>query len=82
MAPPMADGSSKFGAVRFTRILVLSFNSIEMLCWRHLYTMKDGTVYESSEVGAPLVDCLPYFTDDERAIILRLPRIESKDEPI
>lgn len=74
------DGTTKFGAVRFTRILVLSFNSIEFLCWRHRYTMKDGTVYESGEVGAPLEDCLPYFTDDERATILRLPREDSSKD--
>jgi len=79
MAPPMAadtDGTTKFGAVRFTRILVLSFNSAEFLCWKHRLTMRDGTVYESDEVGAPLSDCLPYFTDDERAIILALPRVD------
>jgi hypothetical protein len=72
------NGWTRFGAVRFTRILVLEFERKEILCWRRRIVMADGTVYEGNEVGAPLADCLPHFTEAERAAVQLLPRVEDR----
>jgi hypothetical protein len=78
-------GATRYGAVRFTRIMVLWIDHPplrgkrrEILCWRRRVTMSDGTIYEGNEVGAPLEDCLPHFTEAERAIVSALPRVTDR----
>jgi hypothetical protein len=62
--------------VHFTRILILPHDRTELLCWRRRLVLADGTTYEGSEVAAPLEACLPWFTEEERAIVRALPRVD------